>query len=151
MKIANLFICSFFLVLFSYSMPVWAVGYDPSEEAVLANPDPLPPAEEIIGVIGTPEEANNRGKEIQLAHGGCENRNCDSNCGNDRHGYIHCDPDIIVVPNPPVITAIGNVCRGYLGYCYTTITSPVGTPCHCISYNLFGLPYVWLQGIISTF
>ncbi|MDE0119883.1 MAG: hypothetical protein OXM55_07755 [Bdellovibrionales bacterium] len=153
MKIAILFICSFFLYLVSVSnsMTAWAVGYDPSEEVVLTNPEPLPPAEEIIGVIGTPEDVNNRGEEIQLAHGGCQDKICDNLCSNKYGGHIrNCNPDIIIpVPNPSV-TAFGNICRGGLGYCYTSIAI-VGTPCYCTSYSLFGLPYVWLQGTISTF
>ena len=150
----------------------WA-GYAPdSEEVVLTNPDPLPPAEEMIGVIGTPEEeAGERGEEIQLAHGGCSD--CDytgtghghghghgdghghDGHGHDGHGHDghrhdghghdgHGNSDIIIIDTTPVV--IGDVCRDFLGFCYTDPT-PVGTPCYCI--NNWG--YKWLQGRVSLY
>ena len=126
----------------------WA-GYAPdSEEVVLTNPDPLPPAEEMIGVIDTPEEAGERGEEIQLAHGEHGHRghghghrghgHGGHGDGHGGHGHGHVNFNLI-----------GNVCRGSLGYCYTAPVS-VGTSCYCISVNLFGLPYVWLYGNVTT-
>ena len=154
MKKNSLFVGSFLLCLISisYVITVGAAAYNPLEEMALNHSDSLPPAEEMIGAIVTPEKVNNRGEEIQLAHGGCETTgSCQSYCKNNRGGHAYCDPNILVVPNPPIIPYIGNVCRGFLGFCYTAIPSPIGTPCHCISYTLFGLPYVWLQGTVSLF
>ena len=146
MKTAILFIFSLLLyfVSVSYSTIVWA-GYAHSEKAVSTNPYSLPPAEEMIGVIGAPEYINETGEEIQLApgdhtqyvhniHGHAHAHEYEHDHEHD-HGHEH------------VRDLIGNVCLGSTGFCYTT-PFIVGTPCHCISWDLFGRPVIWLYGVI---
>ena len=88
---------------------------------------PLSP-EDMTGVIDLSVSVQD--EEIQLAHGG--------------YGHWHS-------PAPLFVPYVGNVCRAGLSFCYTPAPALLGTPCHCIGYNFWGLAYIRFYGSISSY
>lgn len=152
------------MVFFSFVFSCFTfANYIETEEVHFVDPVDIPPVEEMVGIIHEDSEEqairgeydnDDRGEEIQLAHGGhgghgrCKRRHGQVGCGSNGPNII-INPPHIVIPPPvivsPPVPLVGNVCRNGGFYCYTNYPGPVGTYCTCYSY---GIP--WLQGQVST-
>lgn len=100
------------------------------------NTENMPPVEALVGVVPDKENKDiERGKEIQLAHGG---KRC-----NRRDDCVSRPPIIVPVPQP--VYQFSYVCRSGPFYCYVSFPSVVGSNCGCRDF----LGYLWFTGTIT--